>query len=173
MIEAVSELPTLVLIILLVSAFVVAFKIMEMVFETIMVSALSGVFYIGLAYVFGSPLTLDKILLFAFLGSTLYMLYSFLASAYTIFSKLIGIPYRLIKATFKYLTAGIGKKHGEKSKENIQKKTGSYLEKMELFADKIEAKAERSQNEAKEEERDVKEVVLDKVKEDSKEDKSS
>jgi len=165
MIETVLELPTLALLALLILAFVVAFKLLEMVFETIMVSVLSGAFYLGLVFIFSYPLTIDRVLLFAFLGSALYMSYSILASAYTIFSKVIGIPYKLIKATLRYSSAAASKKR----KKDWEEKMKRYSEKMELYADKVEAKAERSANEQKEESRDVKEVVLDKVKDEDEE----
>jgi hypothetical protein len=149
----------------LIAAFVVAFKIMEMVFETILVSILSGAFYIGLSFILDYSFSLNNMLLFAFLGSTLYMLYSFLASAYTIFSKLIGIPYSILASLFKYIRAAAGETHEKK----VKQKTKNYTERMELLADKIEAKAQRSANKKKN--KDVKEVVLDKVSESNKDEK--
>lgn len=163
MIEAILELPNIVLIVLLISAFVVAFKLMEMVLETIMVSVLSGLFYLGLVYLLDYPMALDRVLLFSFLGSSFYMAYSFLASAYSIFSKIIGIPFKLLNTTFQYVVGAISQGNEE---AKLKKKFKRYTEKAELFTDKMQARAERSAQERKEENKDVKEVVLDKVKED-------
>ena len=106
MIEAISQLPgevsTVILLVLLITAFIIAFKVMKMVFQTIMVSVISGVFYIALSFLlFDTTPTLNNILLFAFLGSTFYMVYSFLMSAYSVGAKLVSIPYHGIVLAMK------------------------------------------------------------------------
>jgi hypothetical protein len=80
-----------------VLAFIVAFKIMEMVFETVVVTILSGVFYMSLRYLQGGPISINDLLMFSFLGASLYMLYSFLESLYSVGTTVIPIPYRIGK----------------------------------------------------------------------------
>lgn len=99
-IPIISQLPqdaaTAVLIVLLVVAFIVAFKIMKMVFETITVSILSAGFYAALSQVLAYNFSFNQMLTYAFLGAVLYMAYSFMASAYTIVRHLLEIPYQII-----------------------------------------------------------------------------
>lgn len=162
-----TDAQSLLLIILLVVAFVVAFKIMEMIFETILVSALSAVFYLALSYFFGFPLALDRILLFAFLGATLYMGYSFLASAYTIASMLIGIPYRVAKVLWSVVVVPLERLHAESKHlwTGLSEKAGEIerKRKKEDFSPDSSRDTDDSE-EDDEEDRDVKEVVLSKVK---------
>ncbi|MFB6147288.1 MAG: hypothetical protein ABEJ66_00235, partial [Candidatus Nanohaloarchaea archaeon] len=72
-----ADATTIGLFVLLLVSFVVAFKVMQMVFETILVSVLSAAFYGGMVVLFNYTFTLERLLLFAFLGATLYMTYSF------------------------------------------------------------------------------------------------
>jgi hypothetical protein len=81
----------------LVLAFIVAFKIMEMVFETVVVSILSGTFYLALRYLQGGPIGINDVLMFSFLGASLYMMYSLLASLYRVGSTVIPLPYNIAK----------------------------------------------------------------------------
>jgi hypothetical protein len=81
----------------IVIALVLAFKIMEMVFETLIVTISSGIFYIILRYMQGGPISLNDLLLFSFLGATLYMIYTLLESAYSIGATLIPLPYKIAK----------------------------------------------------------------------------
>ncbi len=96
-----SQLPapytTVILLVFLIVVFVAAFKLMQMVMETVLVTAFSGGFYLALVYLFGFTFSVNDMLFYAFLGSTLYMGYSLLASAYGIASKVIGIPYSFLK----------------------------------------------------------------------------
>ncbi|MFB6143867.1 MAG: hypothetical protein ABEJ98_01015 [Candidatus Nanohaloarchaea archaeon] len=96
----ISQLPqpvsTLVLVGLLVAAFVIAFKVMEMVMQTVIVSILSGGFYVSLVYLFNYSFSLDTLIFYSFAGAALYMGYSFLVSAYGIAARLVEIPYRLL-----------------------------------------------------------------------------
>lgn len=96
----ISQLPqdmaTAVLIVLLVVVFIVGFKVMKMVFETITVSAVSGVFYLALSFVMDYSFSINQMLTYAFLGATLYLSYSFMASAYGIARSLLEIPYHII-----------------------------------------------------------------------------
>lgn len=135
---------TLVLIILLVAAFVLAFRVMEMVFETLLVSALSAVFYGVYTYIFYSSVPkLNNVILFAFLGASLYMGYHFLESAYRVVSLAVKVPVKIfgwimipVKKSYRWL----------KSEIHDYRKT-----------DPVPGPASND-------EKDVKEVVLDKVK---------
>ncbi len=144
---------SLLLLILLVVAFVVAFKIMEMVFETILASVLSGLFYVAMAYFFNYTMSFERVLLFAFIGATLYMGYTFLASVYSIASMVLGIPYRILK----WLLA-IPVKLLQDGYVYARKK----YRLRQLKDDKDYSTGEES--------KDVKEVVLDKVRKDDDED---
>jgi len=153
--DVIQSLPqgatSIILIGLLIAVLVIAYKIMEMVFETVTVAALSGAFYASLTYLFsGGSMTgfqIDELLLFAFLGATLYMLYSFVISLYRAGTTLVEIPIQLGKALiypFKKLWGHHRKKKAEKKKQEKEKAQ-------------------------EEDEQSTKEVVLDNVK-DSEED---
>ena len=88
---------SILLILALVLAFIVAFKIMEMVFETVIITVLSGVFYLSLRYLQGGAISINDLLMFSFLGASLYMLYSFLESLYSLGTTIIPIPYKIVK----------------------------------------------------------------------------
>lgn len=92
-----SELNTAVLLIALVLLFVVAFKVLEMVMQTVLVSALSGGFYFALSYYLTSvSFSIDALLFFTFIGGTLYTGYHLITMSYGIASKLVAIPFKLI-----------------------------------------------------------------------------
>lgn len=147
--EAIQSLPqgatSFVLIALLIAVLVVAYKIMEMVFETVTVAAFSGGFYAALTYLFsGGSMTgfqIDELLLFVFLGASLYMLYSLIMSLYSAGSTLIEIPIEIGKI-FLYPFKKIWGHHKKRSEKKKQQK--------------IQEKDEQS----------TKEVVLDKVQDD-------
>ncbi len=92
-----SPYATVILLGLLIVAFIIAFKVMQMVFETVLVTAFSGGFYIALVYLFNFTFSINDLLFYAFLGSSLYMSYSIIASAYGIASKFIGVPYKMLR----------------------------------------------------------------------------
>ncbi len=90
-----SEISIL-LFLALVVVLVAAFKLMEMVFETILITVISGAFYISLRYIQGGPISLDDMLLFSFLGASLYMVYSLLETLYSVGSTVLPIPFKLL-----------------------------------------------------------------------------
>lgn len=154
--EAIQSLPqgatSIILIGLLIAVLVIAYKIMEMVFETVTVAALSGAFYAGLTYLFsGGSFTgfrLDELLLFAFLGAVLYMLFSFIMSLYNAGTTIIEIPIQMAKIVaypFKKLWGHHRKKKSEK---------------------KAKKKEQKKQEKEEKQEQSTKEVVLDNVKDD-------
>lgn len=160
MIPLLSQLPgqvsTLILLVLLIAAFVVAFKVMKMVFQTVVVSVLSALFYVVLSIMFFETTpTLNNTLMFAFLGSTFYMVYSFLISAYSIAAKIIPIPYHILRYTAKPFVWLYNKAKEEYKLKQVRQK----LE-----------RGDGAQDFAPKEEKSTKDVVLDKVKGKNKED---
>lgn len=143
-----SEISIL-LIIALVLVFVAAFKVMEMVFDIFIVSVLSAGFYLALRYLQGGPISLNDLLLFTFLGASLYMLYSFLSTLWSIGSRVLPIPFKIIETVlkpFRYVW--------DKYQEHEKRK--SYVDR-----DKKE--------EEDDEDKSTKEVVLGKHKEEDEE----
>lgn len=154
MIPIISQLPnqvsTVLLLVLLIAAFVVAFKVMKMVFQTILVSALSAGFYVALSFLFFDKMpTINNSLMFAFLGSTFYMAYSFLISAYSIAANVISIPYHLLK----FMAKPFFWLYGEVKEEYKLKKVREKLE-----------RGNGQKDFAPREDKSTKDVVLDKVR---------
>lgn len=143
-----SELTTVFLVILLIGTFVLAFKLMEAVFEVITVSLLSAAFYISLWYIFSYNLTTQNLVLFAFLGASFYIVYTVIASVYTVGSSLVSIPIAFISELFdelKQLARALNQKIEERAEKQRDKKNN------------------RTEEGNSEEEENVKEVVIDKV----------
>lgn len=94
-----TEVTTLALLVGLVAVFYIAYKLMEMVFQTITMSILSGAFYTAFSLLFlgGIPGFVD-ILMFSLLGSVLYIVFTLLESAYTVSKHLVKIPVAIIDA---------------------------------------------------------------------------
>lgn len=151
-IPVISQLPqdiaTAVLILLLVVVFVVAFKVMKMVFETIAVSALSAGFYTALSFVLSYSFSFNQMLSYAFLGATLYMVYSFLASAYSLARTALSIPYHIlvligrpVKKGFSYIRKQYRLWKVRKDKESSANETGedddSSSSTKEVIIDKV------------------------------------
>jgi len=105
MIEQILSLPepvlTGLLLGLFVASLVVAFKVMEMIFDTVTIAALSGAFYVGLTYFTAVGFTLNDLLLFSFLGASLYMLYSFLANIINTAESILNVPVKLLKGIYR------------------------------------------------------------------------
>ena len=88
---------TIVLILALVVLFVVAFKVLEMVTQTFIITVLSGLFYFAFTYFVPSvSFSLNSMLFFAFIGGTLYTAYSLLTSSYKLMTLLLKIPFKII-----------------------------------------------------------------------------
>jgi hypothetical protein len=141
---------------LLIAVLLIAYKIMEMVFETLAVAGVSGAYYAGLIYLFNggtfSGLQIDELLLFVFLGASLYLLYSLVLSVYSATSTLIEIPIEMAKIIF-YPFKKLWGHHKKSRKEKKEKKRQKKQEKQEQ-------KNEQS----------TKEVVLDNVKDSDEDD---
>ncbi|MFB6213858.1 MAG: hypothetical protein ABEJ07_04835 [Candidatus Nanohaloarchaea archaeon] len=148
-----TDATAVVLFLLLVASFVIAFKVMQMVFETILVSVLSGLFYVGMVYFFGYPMNLERVLLFAFLGATLYMAYSFIVSAYSVASTVLEVPYHILRPVVLIPWRG-----GKKAYLHLRRRYRLYRM-QQGTKDEGDEQDEESGD-------DVKEVVLDKVRKD-------
>lgn len=96
-----TDLTSILLIVALIAAFVIAFKVMEMIFDTLMIAGISAAFYIGLRVIQGGQISINDVLLFTVLGSSLYMAYSLLASLYRIGATVLPIPYHIVKTVLK------------------------------------------------------------------------
>ena len=103
-IQSLGQLNTVILLIALVLLFVVAFKVLEMVMQTVIVSALSGGFYLALSYYF-DPVTfsVDSLLFFTFIGGSLYTGYSLLTTSASLLRKLIKLPVKLVRKIIRFL----------------------------------------------------------------------
>jgi hypothetical protein len=157
---------------LIIAGFVIAFKVLEMIFETALVSALSGLFYVAMAVTLNYPLTMNRVLLFAFLGSTLYMAFSLFTTLAQIALKLISIPKSLIQSVIGLVSKFKTPKH-QKNHKKLSKKVKNYTDKVEELSKKLEQKSDVPKNnessDDEENDNEVKEVVLNKVKEDKQE----
>lgn len=74
------EAETIFLLILIIAAFIVAFAVLKMIIETVVVGAVSALFYVTLTYVTELNFSAQTMLTYTFLGVTLYMGYSVMAS---------------------------------------------------------------------------------------------
>lgn len=150
-----QELTTIALLLGLVAVFYVAYKLMEMVFQTIIISIMSGGFYTAFSFLFleGIPPFID-ILMFALLGSVLYIIFTLLESAYTVSKHLIKIPIMIIEAVLYPI-----KKLYNALKKELEKKKEQKVD-----LDKADQDSSDDQND-----KDTKEVVIDKVQQDDEE----
>lgn len=97
LISSILELNTVFILLGLVVLFVVAFKVLEMLMQTVLVTILSGAFYVALTYLIEAvTFSLDTMLFFALIGGTLYTAYSLLAKSYKIASLLLLIPLKIL-----------------------------------------------------------------------------
>lgn len=136
------------LIALLVIAFVLAFKIMEMIFETFLISGISAAFYVGLSLIQGGGIQINDLLLFTFLGAALYLAYSLIASAYKLGSTVIPIPFNIVKIVLKPFIYTLGKIKG------------LYNSGADFAPDKPNAKAGNEKENKEKKNQSTKEVVL-------------
>lgn len=137
---------------LLIAVLLIAYKIMEKVFETLAVAGVSGAYYAGLTYLFGggtfTGFQVNELLLFIFLGATLYLFYSLILSVYSATSTLVEIPIEMAKI----LIYPFKKLWGHHKKSRAKKKE------------------EKKKKEEENQEQSTKEVVLDNVKESDEDD---
>ncbi|MFO7794254.1 MAG: hypothetical protein R6V35_04750 [Candidatus Nanohaloarchaea archaeon] len=121
LLETILGLPegvvTAILLVSIILAVMLAFKVMEMVFETVTIAALSGAFYAAMIYLFGGSFAFNDLLLFSFLGASLYMLYGFLITAFTAAETILKIPYKIFMGVFRPT-----KKYSKKGYRELKKK---------------------------------------------------
>lgn len=156
-----QELTTFALLVGLVAVFYIAYKLMEMVFQTITISIMSGGFYAAFSALFlgGIPTGwggLMDVLFFSLLGSALYIVFTLLESAYTVSKHLVKIPVAIIEAVL----YPIKKLYGALKKE---------LEKEREKTETSNKKEDSSSDSSSDEDKDTKEVVIDKVQQDDEE----
>lgn len=108
------------LFILLVLVLVLAFKILKLFFETLLVAILSGVFYVVLAQT-GAPLDVNaaNVLLFSFLGSILFLVYSMIRPVVSMVWKALAGVFGLVQGVGRKIKLSEAKKGGEKKKRDI------------------------------------------------------
>lgn len=103
-IQGLGQLNTVILLAALVILFVVAFKVLEMVMQTFIVSALSGGFYLALSYYFDPvQFSIDSLLFFTLIGGSLYTGYSLLSTSASLLKLAVRIPIRIVKKIIKIL----------------------------------------------------------------------
>jgi len=96
--QGLGQLNTVILLLALVVLFVVAFKVLEMVMQTFLVSALSGGFYLALSYYLDPvKFSLDSLLFFTLIGGSLYTGYSLLSTSASLLKMLFKIPFKIFE----------------------------------------------------------------------------
>ena len=152
-----ADVISILLVLALITALVVAFKVMEMIFDTALIAGISGVFYIGLRTIQGGQITVNDLLLFTFLGASVYMFYSFLASLYRVGTTVIPIPYHIIQTVLKPFRYG-----WDKLKEAVEN-SDDYAPKKPRSSEK--SKDKDGEDEEDKKDKTTKEVVLGNQKE--------
>ena len=153
------EAETVAISLLLIGAFIIAYRVLKMLLETAFVSFISSVFYVAMAVLLDYPLNIDRILSFAFMGATLYMAYSMAASTFKGVSKLFSVIGSIFKPVVNALVPNRSKQ--EKRIRKLEKDLKNYGEKLKKKAEKP------GKDKENEEPGTVKEVVLNnKEKED-------
>ncbi|MDY6778150.1 MAG: hypothetical protein SVU32_05765 [Candidatus Nanohaloarchaea archaeon] len=95
--SALLGLNNIVLFIVLILLFVVGYKLMQAVIQTILVAVMSGLFLVALSVTnMGPPLTVSNVTLFMVLGVGLYILYSTLNTAKNIITFLWSLGSSII-----------------------------------------------------------------------------
>lgn len=102
--QGLGQLNTVFLLLALVILFVVAFKVLEMVMQTLLVSALSGGFYLAITYYMQSvSFSLDSLLFFTLIGGSLYTLYSLLTTSASVLKIVVKYPVKIVKGLVKMI----------------------------------------------------------------------
>lgn len=108
------------LFIILIALFVVGYKVLQTVIRLGLVAILSGVFLVVLDMVgIGPAVTVQRFILFMVLGTALFIFYSTIATAFTVFDWLYAAVKRLVKWAFK---TGRKKPHKKSRLKKLGKK---------------------------------------------------
>lgn len=138
-----EELTTILLLLLIAIVFVIAYKTLAIVTQTLIISALSAGFYLTLWYLEFMPFSIQNTLLFAFLGAALYLGFTLLQTAYSILKTTIKIPVGIVETFYK-----------------ITRKITNTLKGL-LSSKKTKTKTKKKEKD--EQDDNTKEVVIDKV----------
>lgn len=157
-----QEVVTFTLLVALIAVFYIAYKILSMVTQTIIIAILSGIFYVSLTYILTLPLTLENVLFFTVAGSVLYVGYTLLATTISLAKHAITIPVKIIEL-ITYPIRKIGKIAKKKYKEIEKEKKNSKK------TSKKSEENEKSGNTGENDDKDTKEVVIDKIAEEEEE----
>lgn len=157
-IETFTALPetagTLLLLTLLITVFVIAYKTLTLFIQTAIISLLSALFYLTLWYIDYMAFSLRNLLLFTFLGAAIYLGLKILQTTYTIAKTTIKIPVEIIETFYKTLKF---------AKNTIQKIIPDRKQKNKRENQKTE-KSKKSKKKEDPDDESHKEVVLDKLK---------
>lgn len=81
----------LLLFVLLILLFVLAYRVLKAVINTAIVAVLSGLFYVALGYLgVGPAITVNGVMMFMVLGTALFILYSAAATLFRTTSGIVG-----------------------------------------------------------------------------------
>ncbi len=104
LVQGVGELNTVLLLIALLVIFVIAFKVLEMVMQTLIVSGLSGGFYLAISYYFSSvQFSVESLLFFTLIGGSLYTGYNLITTSASLMTKAIKIPVKMTRKLIEVL----------------------------------------------------------------------
>lgn len=104
LVESMGQLNTVLLLIALVVLFVIAFKVLEMVMQTVIVSALSGGFYLALSYYLDAvAFSIDSLLFFTVIGGSLYTAYNLLTTSASLLTTLVRLPVKLGRRVIRFV----------------------------------------------------------------------
>jgi len=109
MLPTILQQNNLLLLLTLIILFILAYKIMKTVVQTAIISLLSGVFLVVLNMVgMGPELTFSRFMSFMVLGAGLFMLYSTLATATNILTKIWQGIFSILSSIWTMLTKLFG-----------------------------------------------------------------
>jgi len=139
------------LFIILILLFVIGYKLLQTVVRLGLIAILSGVFLVVLDMVgVGPAVTIQRFILFMVLGTGLFIFYSSLATALTIFDKLSSILSRTVRWAFK--------PHRRKQNQTIAESIRKQVTKLN--------ERRNAEDQAETEESKEKTIVLDEVEDD-------
>ena len=78
--------------------FIIGFKVVRTVISTVVVSAFCGGFYIASAVLLDYTLTVNRVLQFAVLGSSLYFGFKLISGTYDFASSAVRVPLKVFSA---------------------------------------------------------------------------
>lgn len=130
------------LFVILIILFVVGYKLLQAVIRIGLISVLSGVFLVVMDFIgLGPKVTVERFILFMVLGTGLFILYSSVATVFTVLDVAYGLVTRTLRWAF----------HSEKKpKKNWKKKFADLKEKVEKEEKKEKKKVSKAASKEKE-----------------------